>query len=305
MTEWNALSEASLQETYRSNSPGDPAEAALLLNEARQIADGLGVTFFLRQGTCLGAIRDGAIIPWDEDVDVGGVIGLHGLTEELVYQVAEAFSAKGYYAKVESNDQQIYLGLMRSPQALVRMDWTCYRIMDDGIWHFPAMHFPLRLFTELKEIEFLGGRFFVPNPPEEYLRLKYGEDWIIPKQFGFERDVLEMIPDGPATGQPGLRKQSFLKRFMPWRCGSLRVLEEGDVPVAGAEVLVAGLGCSRTDERGYARFHLPREDFYAVTIRYGDHEEVLYVEQLAPGGQYVYRRDMKLRSSRHGVLATE
>ncbi len=99
MTERDAASEATLQEAYRFAPPADPVEAANLLKEARQIVEGLGITFFLRQGTCLGAVRDNAIIPWDDDVDIGGVIGLHGLTEESVYRVADAFRAKGYYTK--------------------------------------------------------------------------------------------------------------------------------------------------------------------------------------------------------------
>lgn len=305
MTERDAASEAALQRAYKFAPPADPVEAANLLKEAKQIVEGLGVSFFLRQGTCLGAIRDNAIIPWDDDVDIGGVIGLHGLTEESVHRVVEAFRAKGYYAKVESSDFQIYVPLMRSPESPTRVDWTCYRIIDDGIWHFPGIHLPLRLFTDLKEIEFLGERFFVPNPPEEYLRLKYGKEWAVPKQYGYEKDVLDGVPEGPGRGRAGRLKQSFFRRFLPWRTGSLRVLEDGDTPVVGAEVVLAGLSRSLTDGQGYVRFYLPCEDFYALIIRYGGHEEVLYQEQLAPGGQYVYRRDTNLRTGRYCVLSQQ
>ncbi len=305
MTERDAASEAALQRAFKYAPAADPVEAASLLKEARQIVEGLGVTFFLRQGTCLGAIRDNAIIPWDDDVDIGGVIGLHGLTEESVYRVADAFRANGYYARAESSAYQIYVPLMRSPESPTRVDWTCYRIINDGIFHFPGIQMPLRLFTELKEIEFLGERFFVPNPPEEYLRLKYGAEWRVPKQYGYEKDVLDNMPDGPAPGRAGKMKQSLVRRFLPWRSGSLRVLEDGDTPVAGAEVVLAGLSRSRTDAHGRVRFYLPSADFYALIIRYDGHEEVLYQEQLAPGGQYVYRRDTSVRTGRYCVLTEE
>ena len=69
----------------------DMTAAEALLKEAKQILDRLGVAFFLRHGTCLGAVRDDALIQWDDDVDIGSVIGMHGLTEELVRSTARGF----------------------------------------------------------------------------------------------------------------------------------------------------------------------------------------------------------------------
>lgn len=43
---------------------------------------------------------------------------------------------------------------------------------------------PTRLFDPLKEIEFLGHKFLVPNPPEEYLVKNYGDNWKMPIKDG-------------------------------------------------------------------------------------------------------------------------
>jgi hypothetical protein len=185
------------------------------------------------------------------------------------------------------------------------VDWLCHRIIGDCVYQYPGVRFPVSLFTELKEIDFLGEKFLAPNPPEEYLRLKYGEEWMIPKKEEYEKDVVGLIPEGPIAGQPGLWKQFFSKLFMPSRSGKIRILDLDGEPVAGAEVVIAGLNKSKTNRQGYASFYLPRDEFYALIIRYRDHEEVLYQETMAPGAVYVYRPDTAEAAGRVRALSLE
>ena len=291
----NGADEVALERSYSVAPPIDVATAERLVKEAKQIMDQLGVAFFLRQGTCLGAIRDKGFMPWDDDVDLGSIIGLHGLTEQTIEAVASAFRDNGYFANIEHSDHYINVAMMKSS---TRIDWASYRIIDDSIVHYPGVWIPTRLFASLKEIDFIGTKFLVPNPPEEYLRLKYGPEWMTPKKpGGYEKDVLEMTLDtSPSDSR---------KRISQRGAGKLRVLDHENEPVFGAEVRIAGVGRSTTNKLGYAKFYLPADDWYALVIKYDNHEEVLYMEKMTQGQTYIYRPDPSIESGRSCVLSTE
>ena len=287
MTTRPGSDKATLEWSFTLAHPMDVAVAEKSLKEAKQILDGLGVVFVLSSGTCLGATRDNAFIPWDDDVDLITVIGLNGVTEQSGEIAAAAFKDVGYYVQLTRGDNGISMSMMRD---YFRLSLECFRIIDDHILHFPRIRMPLRFFDPPKEIEFMGEKFLVPNPPEEYLRLKYGAEWKIPKiQALAEKDVVVKIPDAVVSGSPA----------------RVRVLDHAGKPVSGAEVVLAGAGRSRTDERGYTEVILPGTDWYALVIRYGEHEEVLYMERIGPDRTYVYRADPTTSAGRYQVLTSE
>ena len=289
--------------------PMDMTTAEALLKEAKQVLDRHGVVFFLRHGTCLGAVRDNAFIEWDDDVDIGSVIGLHGLTEGLVRSAVDVFREHGFDARIQENELHVSVDLKKFGS---QMDWTCYRIIDDSIYQWPLVQIPVSLHTELKEIDFLGEKFLVPNPPEQYLRLKYGQEWMIPKKAGgFEQEVLDLMAETtlPTTsdGIVGLANKLDPQRHT----GRLKILDLEGRPVEGAEVSLAattvltGLERAKTKKDGYVYFSLPHAAGYVVAVQYGDHKEILYVEHLAPGVDYVYKPDSQNPAGRADALIAE
>jgi lipopolysaccharide cholinephosphotransferase len=291
--------------------PMDMTTAEALLKEAKQILDQLGIAFFLRHGTCLGAVRDQAFIPWDDDLDLGSVIGLHGLTRELVDEAAVEFRKHGYSAEVIDSDLHMSVDLKKSG---TQMDWTCYHIIDDSIYQWPVVKIPISLHENLKEIEFLGTTFMVPNPPEEYFRLKYGPDWMTPKQAGeFEQEVLDLMEEGADSDSA---ETSEILRLSDTQdsdkhTGSLKVVGFDGETVSGAEVTLAattvltGLDKAKTNDEGYVYFNLPEEACYVVAVQLGDRKEILYQEELEPGVEYLYRPDSEHSSSRANALIAQ
>ena len=286
MKDIDIAGEAAYEKSVKDPKPMDAIAASERLRDIKRILDQLGVVFFIAYGTCLGAIREGGFIPWDDEMDLGSVIGLNGLDEETIDRGIAAFKENGYYVHVNRTSRHIGVSVVKSS---IRADWTCHRIIGDSVFQYPGVRTPLELFTQLKEIDFIGEKFLVPNPPEKYLETKYGPNWATPKGPGFEEEVVGKIPDGDIL-TPRQRLTRFITLFLtPWRAGRLKILDENDNPVSGAEVVLVGIGRSHTDSKGYTTFYVPDKYDYAVNIKYKNHEELLYGEELIPGATYVYR----------------
>ena len=299
----------------RTTPPMDVAIAEKLLLEVKKVLDRRGVQFFLRQGTCLGAIRDNAFIPWDDDLDLGVILGVNGFTEQSVEPLLAAFRESGYYVQSESSDNLIYASLLKN---MLRVDILFHWVIDEHIYHWPGIWFPVTLFNQLKEINFIGETFLVPNPPEEYLKIKYGPDWKTPKRFGYAKDVVDNIPREPILGFLQRMKRSISGFFYPGNVTKLKVLDNDGSPVDQASIRIVGLGSFKTNKQGYAKLYLKTKgysssitsalsdevgDVCSIVISYGNHEEVLYEEILAPNRSYVYEPDPAQTEGRIFVLS--
>jgi len=312
----NDSTNAAIQDRLtRTTPPMDVAIAKKLLLEVKEVMDLRGVQFFLRQGTCLGAIRDSSFIPWDDDLDLGVILGVNGFVEQSIEPLLAAFRESGYYVRSESSDSTIYSTLLKDN---MRVDILFQRVIDEQIYHWPGIWLPLRLFNQLKEITFMGETFLVPNPPEEYLRIKYGPDWQTPKRFGYAKDVVNNVPAEHISGFLEKTKRSIAGFFYPANVTRLKVLDDDGSPVDRANIRIVGLGNFQTNKQGYANLYLKTKgysssiasgisdevgDICSIVISYGNHEEVLYEEILAPNRSYVYKPDPAQTEGRIFVLS--
>ncbi|MFC2038704.1 LicD family protein [Chloroflexota bacterium] len=271
-----------------ADQPADIDTARKLIAETKKVMDENDVIFFLRQGTCLGAVRDGDIIAWDDDIDIGSIYGFHGFTEKQIGTVIPDMQKDGFLARISTEND--FYKCVTFIKGSMRIDWGCYREIDGSIIMYPAIPIPIRLFKNLKEIELLNQKYRVPNPPEEYLDYKYGKDWRTPKRAGeYEGDVLDIISSTHKISF-SLRCKQLFARIIPWRpTTKVRIVDPGGKPVEGAVVFIAGTGTFRSDKLGVVRFYLPRPDYYAFRFEINGEEHILYMETLLPNASYKYQ----------------
>jgi hypothetical protein len=273
------------------------AEKVLL--EIRQLLSDINIVFFLRHGTCLGAVRDGELIPWDDDIDIGSIIGMHNLDESSISRAVKRFEATNFQVKVLETDLHIGVELSKFG---IPVDWTCYRVLEESIFQYPGVKIPVQLYEKLSSVSLLGKPFSVPNPPEEYLTLKYGPNWIVPKKTGFEADIIDSIPESINLEKSPVFTR-VLKFFFPKHyLARIKVLSSDLQPIPNMEVAIVGIGRRMTDHNGYATFDVVNEDYYAVDVGSGENREILYEEILKPGKDYSYIRDPYERQGRIHVL---
>lgn len=139
--------------------------AADILNET-------GVEWFLTSGLLLGHIREGRILPWDLDVDIG-------IWPDGVERVREAFQGWQFKRDFDSQMWPVHNKTKIDIHTHYRDGDTVYKL--HGKQQRIRMDYPAYLF-DLQPSVFYLRDCLIPSPPEEYLAHMYGDDWLTPKK---------------------------------------------------------------------------------------------------------------------------
>jgi len=142
------------------------------------------VRYWIQDGTLLGYYRDSDFISYDNDVDIGikwsdftcntmidvinngfTLYATSGLLEDslVINIIKRGVSVDLYFYYPKDNYYFYHTAVVKKPYADGR------RRID-----FTYMNFDVR------EIEFLGSKFFAPHNIEYFLETKYGKDWKTP-----------------------------------------------------------------------------------------------------------------------------
>jgi hypothetical protein len=151
------------------------------LTEIGQTLDACGVPFFLSLGTCLGVVRDGRLIAYDVDIDIGCLI------EDLSHRceaLAAAFAAAGFSWRIISAPYSAPRAIVVSKRG-IKADIAGY-LKNGASRYCPSSRsdyclvYPAAILETTEAIEYLGRSWRVPHPAREYLKRHYGSGWVTP-----------------------------------------------------------------------------------------------------------------------------
>ena len=168
------------------------AKEALLL--VKQKLDELKISFWLTDGTLLGAIRENDFISHDSDIDIG--IQITDYDPKIIGTLTKVgFKLRRTHGALDNGYELTF------SRREIRVDVFFFYREDDYYWHAAwyikkrflgkkilkmlglvkpkILKYKYDLFV-LKKYSFVGAEFNIPEDPIRYLLQKYGENWRVP-----------------------------------------------------------------------------------------------------------------------------
>ena len=175
-------------------------KAVKLLSDITDIIEKLNIKYWLEGGTCLGAYRDGKMIPWDHDLDLGIQFNNNKNIQDLInilkskyhvkikgftihdevwnlgkYRLIKVYPKKHvfFYDKLCLDIFIFYREKIDSDNSEIAYKYVCF---NKNGYH------PVKYLDSLKSIKFYTKTYKIPNHTDEWLESKYGKDWKTPKK---------------------------------------------------------------------------------------------------------------------------
>ena len=158
------------------------------------------IPFWLGFGTLLGAVREGKIIPWDTDID----LGFWEKDAEKIIGLTDTIKKDGYGFRVRNaGDTILQIIIGHSPnctRSLCMDSWRVDGFLAECI-EYPNSNCPAQCLDKenMIELEFEGEKLPAPAQPEIILKNFYGADWKTPRVRNYDKIIVSMF--GPSNAQ--------------------------------------------------------------------------------------------------------
>ncbi len=160
------------------------------------VLESQGVRYWLEGGTLLGAARNGDIIPWDYDVDIGMYKEDIPKSDRLLKGDLNPYVDKNGFVWERAREGDFYRVHFSQTNRLHVDIYPFYPkngTMTKDTWfksHRQDMPFPEHYLKPLIKIDFAGVKAFAPNNWRDFLELKFGKGAIENPKYPDATEVL-------------------------------------------------------------------------------------------------------------------
>ena len=200
------------------------------LREIKDILDKIGVEFWLDLGTLLGAVRDGKIIEWDNDIDLG--TWYNNVTR--IISIFPEFKKRGFSVMLDrkkgqmtilrdGTDNPVSVNLYREESGYAWMIWIVKKRMVERVLHRGVNMSNIRVYAK----DPLKNKYFLSVLPLTLKQLITNTAWsqlnrlgcmvlvVVPKHFFEKLGRLEFY--GMEFNVPSDVEDYLAYRYGDWR----------------------------------------------------------------------------------------
>jgi hypothetical protein len=132
------------------------------------------ITHWLDFGALLGAVRNGELIPWDQDLD----FGVYSRDHQALLALGPEITAAGYHFEPET------LRVLYGPFNHNHVDFTLWEEEDGWLGYGdPPWSFPRSYVEQFDDVRLYGKAFPAPSPVHRFLNEhRYGPGYMTPRR---------------------------------------------------------------------------------------------------------------------------